>query len=108
MCPVASQGNSSRHSFYWLSIKELCKSIDKQFASILFSAVFNAAARGKKPINSELEQHKLDISMLQVIPGLPVHITKNIAPKLGLANGSTVTVIGYTFPKGAIFQPMSF
>ncbi len=36
--------------------------------------------------------------LLPVLPGLPVHITKNMAPKLGLANGSPGTVVGYQLP----------
>ncbi len=46
--------------------------------------------------------------MLPVLPSLPVHITQNIAPKLGQAIGSTGTVGGYQFPKIKIFKPLSF
>ncbi len=45
---------------------------------------------------------------MPVLPGLPVHITQNIAPKLRLDNGSTGTIVGYQFPKGTIFKPMYF
>ncbi len=70
----------------------------------------------KTPTKSELEQlfslgdHKLDRQspLLPVLPGLPVHIAQNIAPKLGLANVSTGTFVGYQFPKDTIFKPMSF
>ncbi len=103
MCPVASQGNEKRHSINWLSMKELYNAIDKLFVPILCPAVFDAATRGKIPTPSELQQllsmgdHRLDrlSLLLPVLPGLPVHTTQNVAPKLGLAKGSTGTVAGY-------------
>ncbi len=80
--------------------------LTKKCAPILFPAVFNAAKRGKKPTKSELEQlislgdHKLDRQspLLPVLPGLPVHISQNIASKLGLAIGSTGTGLKNRFP----------
>ncbi len=112
--PVACQGNNSRHSINWLSMKELLNATKRKSTPILCSPVFDGAIRGKRPTKSELEQllglgdHKLNrlSPLLPMLPGLPVHITQNIAPKIGLANGSTGTIVGYQFPKGTIFKPM--
>ncbi len=97
-------------------MKEIYNAIARQFAPILCPAMFNAATRGKTPTNSELEQllslvdHKLDrlSPLLPVLPGMPVHITQNTAPKLGLANGSIGTIVGYQFPNTTVFKPLYF
>ncbi len=59
---------------------------------------------------SEHGDYKLDIlsPLAPVLPGVPVHITQNAAPKLWLGNGSTRTVVGYQFPLGTILKSMSF
>ncbi len=46
-------------------------------------------------------EHTLDIlSPLQpFLPGLPVFVTQNISPKLGLRSGSTRTIVAYQFQK---------
>ncbi len=90
--------------------------MERKSSPILCPAVFNAATRGKTQTKSELEQllslgdHKLDrlSPLLPVLPGLPVNITQNTAPKLGRANGSTGTIVGYQFPEGTIVKSMSF
>lgn len=57
-----------------------------------------------------LGDHKLDrqYPLLPVLRGFPVHITQNIASRLGLANGSTETTVGYQFPRDTVFKSMSF
>ncbi len=84
--------------------------------SDLRPAAFDGAIGGKRPMKSELEQllgpgdHKPNrlSPLLPVLPGLPVHITQNIAPKLGVATGSTGTIVGCQFRKGTVFKPMYF
>ncbi len=43
-----------------------------------------------------------------VPPGLSVHTTQNVAPKLGLANGCTGKVVGTQVPQNTIFKSTPF
>ncbi len=82
--------------------------MEREYSPILCPSMLNAATREKTPTKSEQEQllrlgdNKLDrlSQLLPVLPGLPLHITQNIASKLGLANGSTRTTVSYQFPEG--------
>ncbi len=113
---IACHADNSRHSINWLALKELFYSIIKTDIPILCPAVFHPATRGKRPSKYEINQlfsvgdHTLDrlSPLLPLLPGLPVSITQNISPKLGLANGSTGTIVGYQFSKDATFKSLSF
>ncbi len=114
MSRLATQGNHSKHSNY-LNMKDIYNATDKQFVPILCPVAFNAATRELKPTLSDLEQllsmedHKLGrlSPLLPVRHGVPVHITQNTAPKLGVANGFTGTVVGYQFPRDTKFMSLS-
>ncbi len=79
---------------------------------IICPAIFSAVRRGTNLTKKGLEKllslgdNKLDIMapLLPLFPGLPVYITQNLSPKLGLANGSTGTVLGYQFAEDTVFK----
>ncbi len=108
---IACQWNNSKKSFNWLTIKELFYAIERKSSVILRPAEFNAATREKIPTTSEQEQlmslgeSKLDrlSPLLAVLPCLSAYITQNIDPRLGLATGSTGTIVGNQFPRDTVF-----
>ncbi len=111
-CPASN----SRHSIHWLASKQLFYSINKTDKLVLCPAVLQRTPRGQRSSKyentqiSRLGDHNVDRlpPLLFFLPGLPVSITQKISPKLGLANGSTRTIVGCQCSKDITLKSMPF
>ena len=100
--PFACQVNKTRHSLNWKSILQTKKKREN-LGVVIVPALFSKSPRGKVLSRQDIESlYKLGDEMLERLPpllplysGMPVTITQNINPSMGIANGSTGSIIGF-------------
>lgn len=91
---------------------ELARRSSGEEVPIICPASFNATKRGTKATLEQMTEllalgdNKLQrlSPLLPIFPGMPVYITQNISPKLGLANGSTGKIVGCQFSDETVFS----
>ena len=100
--PFACQVSKTRHSLNWKSVLQI-KKRRPDLEVVLIPARFSKSSRGKFLSQNDIESlYKLGDEALErlspllpVFCGMPIKITQNINPSIGIANGSTGKVIGF-------------